>query len=335
MAFAVRHLGGQRHNFRQMVAEILGDQRAPAAATTVPAVPRFSGSAAERIGVLALTAALLRALPDALATGAEPIWVIEDPESQLHPMTLAAVLTMIGNINWQKILTSQSGEVLADEPLASLRRLTRHDGVMREWRVRPRSLSAEDLRRVSYHLRARRGVATFARCWLLVEGETEFWVLPELARIAGHDFALEGVACVEFAQCGLPPLIKLARELGIEWHVLADGDQAGQHYVDQARRFLGDEPRDKRVTALRDRDIEHCFFANGYAPVFRRLGGVSSTHVPARRVIERAIDRLSKPMLALKLVLAASGRASPGVPAPLARMIETCIGLARESPRRA
>jgi putative ATP-dependent endonuclease of OLD family len=243
-------------------------------------------------------------------------------------------MALIERIKWQKIVTTQSGEVLAAEPLGSLRRLTRHGGEMREWRVRPRSLSAEDLRRVGYHLRGRRGVASFARCWLLVEGETEFWVLPELARIVGQDFAMQGVACVEFAQCGLRPLIKLARELGIEWHVLADGDRAGQHYVETARHFVWQEPEARRVTALRERDIEHCFYEHGYAPLFRRLANVDDASVPARQVIDRAIHRHSKPMIALELILAASTRAVQGVPAPLAGMIETCLGLARDGPYR-
>jgi putative ATP-dependent endonuclease of OLD family len=178
-------------------------------------------------------------------------------------------------------------------------------------------------------------VANFARCWLLVEGETEFWVLPELARIAGYNFAVEGIACVEFAQCGLRPLVKLARELGIEWHVLADGDRAGQHYAEETRRFLRGEPERRRLTLLHERDIENCFYEHGYAPVFRRLAGVSGRQMPARRVIERAVDRHSKPMLALEMILAASGRDAPDVPAPLAGMIETSVELAREAPHRA
>ena len=42
----------------------------------------------------------------------------------------------------------------------------------------------------------------FARCWLLVEGETEFWIMPELARV-GWISRQEGIVCVEFAQCGV------------------------------------------------------------------------------------------------------------------------------------
>jgi putative ATP-dependent endonuclease of OLD family len=168
-------------------------------------------------------------------------------------------------------------------------------------------------------------VASFARSWLLVEGETEFWVLPELARIAGHDFAIEGVACVEFAQCGLAPLIKLARELGIEWHLLTDGDTAGQTYARQALHFVRGEPPERRITALPQRDIEACFYQHGYAPVFQRLAGGRDDQT----VIRRAIDRHSKPLLALELVLAAAAPTSAGVPPPLLGAIEACLALSR------
>ena len=325
---SARH-AGVRHQFQEMVAEILGQRGLVESAHGAQTGAHFSGVAAERIGVLLLMATLLRALPGRLPPGAWPIWILEHPESQLHPMTLAAVLGMVGRIRWQKIITTHSGDVLGAEPLGSLRRLTRKEGVMREWRVRPRSLSADDLRRVGYHLRSRRGGASFARCWLLVEGETEFWVMPELARIYGYDFAVEGIACVEFAQCGLRPLIKLARELGIEWHLMADGDRAGEQYIEQAKRFIRGEPFHQRLSSLHERDIEHCFYTHGYAHVFQRLAGETATPMSPRQWIHRAINRHSKPMLALELVLAAASRGSAGVPSPLARTIRNCVGLAR------
>nr|VXZ86634.1 Uncharacterised protein [Klebsiella pneumoniae] len=34
---------------------------------------------------------------------------------------------------------------------------------------------------------------------------------------------------IEFAQSGLKPLIKFARRMGIQWHVLVDGDEAGKN----------------------------------------------------------------------------------------------------------
>jgi putative ATP-dependent endonuclease of OLD family len=297
----------------------------------------FHSSSAERLGVLIFTAAVLRHLPAGRTRHARPIAVIEDPEAHLHLMTLASVWGLLDNFDVQKIITTQSETLLAAAPLLSLRRLTRYEGVVRQWRVHDGALKPDELRKLTYHLRARRGEASFARLWILVEGETEFWMLRELGRIAGYDFDLEGIACVEFAQCGIPPLVKAARELGIEWHLLTDGDTAGLSYVEKARALLRGHPPDDRITALPEHDIEHCFYDNGYAAVYQRAAGlrVSPRHTaPAKNVIHRALQRWSKPYMALQVILAASEPASPGVPPTLRQMVETCVRLAREAPRR-
>ncbi|MFW6459349.1 ATP-dependent nuclease [Klebsiella pneumoniae] len=90
-------------------------------------------------------------------------------------------------------------------------------------------MNAEESRRIAFHIRFNRASSLFARCWLLVEGETETWVINELARQCGHHFDAEGVKVIEFAQSGLKPLIKFARRMGIQWHVLVDGDEAGKN----------------------------------------------------------------------------------------------------------
>ena len=297
----------------------------------------FQSSSAERLGVLIFTAAVLRHLPAGRTGRARPLAVIEDPEAHLHLMTLAAVWGLLDDFDVQKVITTQSETLLAAAPLLSVRRLTRYEGVVRQWRVHAGALKPDDLRKLSYHLRARRGEASFARLWILVEGETEFWMLRELGRLAGYDFDLEGIACVEFAQCGIPPLVKAARELGIEWHLLTDGDAAGLSYVEKARALLRGDPPEERITALREHDIEHCFHHYGYAAVYQRAAGmrVSPRHnVPAKSVIQRALKRWSKPYMALQVILAASEPGSPGVPPPLRQMIETCVRLARDAPRR-
>lgn len=321
---------------RDFVTEILGAGRWPRPRT--PGVNTFfHGSAAQQIATLLLTGAALREVRGSFAPGAEPLIVVEDPEAHLHPMTLASVWALLEQIRWQKIVTTQSGALLSAAPLAGLRRLTRYEGSVREWRVREGRLRPEELRRFSYHLRLRRGTATFARCWLLVEGETEFWLLPELARLAGYDLALEGVALVEFAQGGITPLVKVADELGIEWHLLADGDEAGRIYAQTAAALAGREDVALRVTRLHERDIEHCFWRHGYAPVYRELAHVgrgASERMPPWRVIQRAIRARSKPDLAFEIIQAASAPGSPGVPPPLRHTIETCVRLAREAPAR-
>jgi putative ATP-dependent endonuclease of OLD family len=253
-------------------------------------------------------------------------------------MTLASLWGLLKHIQAQKIITTQSGTLLAATPLHKVRRLTRYKGVLKQWQAKKSNIPPEELRKLSYHVRVRRGSASFARCWLLVEGETEFWVLPELAAIGGYDFNIEGIAIVEFAQCGLAPLIKLASEWGIEWHVLCDGDKAGMDYAATANHYIKpEEKQNDKITLLRELDIEHCFWIHGYKEVFARAANkrlLKAKLTPASSIINRAIKRHSKPYLAFEIIQAVRAEHSPGIPGALKRMIEICVDMARNAPQR-
>lgn len=287
---------------------------------------------AHKLGVLLLLGAIIQLAQRSVSARAKPVLVIDNPESNLHPMTTAAMWRIIERITWQKVVTTNSGTILANASLGSLRRLTRSDGRVTEWSVQPRALSKDALRRISYHLRSKRASAMFARCWLLVEGETEYWIMPELARVCGHDFAAEGVSCVEFAQCGLRPLMKLADHLGIAWHVMADGDDAGRNYAETALASKGrGSAGPEQVTMLRERDIEHCFWQHGLADVIRKVAYPSAAGRvgTASATIRKAIERTSKPFLALSLIEAVADRGPESVPPALRRVIESAVKLAR------
>jgi putative ATP-dependent endonuclease of OLD family len=189
-------------------------------------------------------------------------------------------------------------------------------------------------------LRLKRDDALFARAWLLVEGETEVWLLPELARLMGYDFASEGIRCIEFAQAGVEPLVKVANDLGIEWHLISDGDLAGRTFAGAAQRYLGKAARDDRLTLIRQPDIEHLLWDSGYSYVYHSIArgrsyvtptaGKKSRKKPSR-VIEQAIRNSSKPYLALTVVEQAGEEGSPGVPRVLRSAIATTLRLARSA----
>jgi putative ATP-dependent endonuclease of OLD family len=162
-------------------------------------------------------------------------------------------------------------------------------------------------------------------------------MLPELARLLGYDFELAGVACVEFAQCGLVPLIKLARDLGIEWHLLVDGDAEGKKYAKAASGFLGADAPQERITTLGERDIEHCMWHAGYVSTYK--AAVDANHKPfvtakpgsadyPTQTIKAAVDSTSKRHLAYAVVAAAAQHGSPGVPGDLKGAIEAALKLA-------
>jgi len=166
-----------------------------------------------------------------------------------------------------------------------------------------------------------------------VEGETEFWLLPEMARFSGYRFDAEGVSVVEFAQCGLDPIVKLARQLGISWHLLADGDDAGNDYVNAAAAFLDGEPFEKHITQLPDGDIEQHLWDAGYSDVYIQAIRAKRGHRrrDRRNAIQRAVNAHSKPFLALSVLNACARPDSPGVPPLLKQVIDTAVLLARSN----
>lgn len=307
------------------------------------------GGAAHGLAALLILGGVFRARADASSLGdADPILVLEDPEAYLHPLVAANVSRLIDALPVQRIVTTNSHDLLTSLPLRALRRVVRRPDGLNVFDVPRGALSIDELRRVGYHVRGNRADALFARCWLLVEGETEFWVVPELARILGVDLPSEGVRVVEFAQCGLEPLVKLAQSLGIGWTLLADGDDAGQRYADRARDLAG-PAADERVILLEDLDLEHCLWAHGFDGVYLEAAGMPPLskkrlpeHVHPRdrksltrrgpnptKVILRAIAARSKPRLALEVLEAAAQRGPAGVPPSLRALVERSVRVAR------
>jgi len=283
--------------------------------------------------MMLLTGALLDAAESiTLEDGAAPILLVDDLGDQLHPTWLASIGSMITNLPAQLVVTTHSAELLARVALTSVRRLVRRGRQIDVFAVGRRLRSLEDQRRVSYHIRLRSPGSLLARCWLLVEGETEAWIIPELARIMGVEFPVEGVRCVEFDQAGVAPMVKIADDLGIAWRLLSDGDQAGQHYALAAENWSGSAESRGGVARLNAPDIEHYLFRNGFESVYRRVARIArspGSRSDARLVIRTAVKKTSKPAMALAVLEHANQRGPSSVPLELARLIGELAALAR------
>ena len=297
---------------------------------------RIPGSGAQSLAPLLLFGNLLRHHAiEFLDPEAIPILGLTEIEAHLHPSVLSAMWGIVQALPIQKVVTTYSGELLSLVPLELMRRMERRNGEVKVFQLREGVLTNDERRRVAYHIRARRGAALFARCWLLVEGETEAWLMPELARALGYDLTSESVACIEFAQSGPTAIVRLANELGIEWHLLADGDRAGRAYAQSVRFHLAGRPERECITELPESDLEHHLWYSGFDEVFRRAAGqvrvpgVSRPVGEATRVIEKAIERNSKPWLALQVIEALQSETAPPVPPILAQCIQTVVRLAR------
>jgi len=234
---------------------------------------------------------------------ARPLLIVEDPEGRLHPTHLARAWSLFELLPMQKILTTNSGELLGAVPLHSIRRLVRKSDRTIATQMPERGLGNDELRRISFHIRFHRTGALFARCWLLVEGETEVWLFSELARQCGYNLAAEGVQIIEFAQSGLKSLIKVAKSFGIDWHVVTDGDSAGKKYSATVINMLGHDKQDHRLTELPDRDIEHFLYAHGFEFFFKDMVKIPHDQpIPAKKVVTRVLKKHAKPDLALAIM---------------------------------
>jgi len=296
----------------------------------------LSGSGTHNLALLLVLGSLLDVRGGkALPSDACPIIAIEEPEAHLHPILLASTWEVIESLKAQTIVTTNSGELLSSVPMISLRRLVKVDDHVLVHRLRRETLRESDLRRVSYHVRARRGGVLFARCWLMVEGESEFWLMNHLSQIMGYDLESEGIRTIEFAQCGVGPLLKLANDLGIAWHLLADGDESGQVYARDARRLLGDALEGRRISELGHRDIEHYLWHSGFEPVYRNAARIAPRPdgggPPPGHIIGKAVRRTSKPYLALAVAEACEREGPAAIPPVLRSVVETAVMLARQA----
>ena len=265
-----------------------------------------------------------------------PIMILEDPEGRLHPIMLHQAWAFIQNMPMQKVLTTNSPELLSVVPLTSIKRLQRTPqktivhGVNIIHDVNNGELNNDDIRKVTFHVRMHRPSAFYARVWLLVEGETEVWLFNEMAHLAGYNLAAEGIHVIEFAQSGLKPLIKLARLLGIEWHLVADGDPAGRKYADKVRSLLNDDNERERLTVLPAKDIEHFLFKKGYEPLFRQLANIADNdQMPIRKIIYRALKKHAKPDVALAIVKYTRESDSDKMPLLIKGVLKRVIVMAR------
>jgi putative ATP-dependent endonuclease of OLD family len=288
---------------------------------------------AYRMILLGMFATLLQAKGNVLLSGdAQPLLLVEDPETRLHPIMLSVAWNLLNILPLQKMTTTNSGELLSLTPVEQVCRLVRESSKVAAWRLGPGGLSAEDSRRIAFHIRFNRASSLFARCWLLVEGETEIWMMHELARQCGHHFDTEGIRVIEFAQSGLKPLIKFARRMGIEWHVLVDGDEAGKKYAATVRGILDDNPQHLRdhLTALPALDMEHFMYRQGFSDVFHRIAQLPvGVPMNTRRIITKAISRSSKPDLAIEIAMEAGRRGESAIPSLLKNMFSRVLWLSR------
>ena len=219
------------------------------------------GEGTQSLAVLMLFAAFLEAWPE----GA-PIIALEEPEAHLHPSAIRALQRLVRGFSGQKLISTHSGDLLAETEIHQIRRLARTRDGIQSFRVPPDLLCPEDTRKFNYHVRQARGELLFARCWLLVEGETESWIYPAAARALDIDLHREGVRTVEYGQSDVGLLAKVADALGIAWYCVGDGDDEEKKTRTKLDGLDSSHETDRVVFPYRN--IEIHLLENGYGNVY-------------------------------------------------------------------
>lgn len=298
------------------------------------------GAGTQSLAVICLFDAFLQSrLEDSYTKYTAPILALEEPEAHLHPSAIRSIATLLQNLKGQKIIATHSGDLVARVPLTSLRRLRRKDGQITVYQIEGDTLTDDEIQKLNYHVRSTRGNLLFARCWLLVEGETEHLLFEECARICGWDIVSEGVCCIEFTHVGVERLIKLADQLGIEWVLVADSDRAGDDYIRGAQKRIGGQPEERRLHKLAHGDIETFLCMEGYGSVYEaNISDQKKSIVKAEkgtlnywRQVADAQKKNSKPRNAVAVIEHMGSKGAEGVPNQLREIIQQALDLAKEA----
>lgn len=221
------------------------------------------GEGTQSLAVLMLFSAFLNTRPDST-----PVVALEEPEAHLHPSAIRALWDMLDLIGGQKIISTHSGQLLSEVDVLNVRRIAKTADGIRAFRVPSTLLSGEETRKFNYHIRRSQGELLFARCWLLVEGETESWIYPAAARALGRQLHRDGVCVVEYSQSDVGLLAKVANSLGIPWICVVDDDSGRAKYEPQVKDNLSGSPETDRL-CLPYQNMEIHLLESGFDAIYR------------------------------------------------------------------
>ena len=299
------------------------------------------GEGTQSLAVLMLFQAFAAAnLAEAYAPKSTPILALEEPEAHLHPSAIRSLGSFLETMVGQILVSSHSGDLVSRVPLMSLRRLYKHNGETKVGRVESSAFTERELQVIDYSIRLDKGHYLFSRCWLLVEGESDFHIMPLLFKVMGYSQDQISFSVLEFSQTFEKgeSFIKLAKAFGIQWIMMVDGDKEGRSYIKRANKYLenGEAIADRTAT-LACADIEHEFWNNGYSdfmldmalPQIRNEIDTQAADDDAKKMIDAAIKQAGgKPAFAQALADEVRKRGVGAIPQTIKDIIARIVQLA-------
>lgn len=322
------------------LSDMLSRTQVSMTATTGAIIPLGRhGAGTQSLSVMFLFEAFLTSmLAEVYDKLSEPILALEEPEAHLHPSAVRYLWFVLDSMSGQKIIATHSGDLLSEVPLSAIRRFCRINGKSEVRQVSKNTLGADDLRKVKLHIQSTRGELLFARTWLLVEGESEYWVFKRSAETLDIDLDREGVRIVPYARIGVATFTKVANDLGISWFCVADNDASGQAFRKSALPSLAGRAEKKHIALLPAKSMEVFLCENGFGDVYlSHLAAKKKPSLTAKKgdpdywtQVVGCCDRTPKESMALEVMDAISQKGQKALPSELAEIIQAAAAIARE-----
>lgn len=299
------------------------------------------GEGAQSLSVIMLFNAFVdTVIKETYGKYSSPLLLLEEPEAHLHPSAVRALSKLLLSSGRQMIVSTHSGDLVARLPLSSIRRCYKKNGLLQMGMIDEAQFTQTEFDAIEYRIKEDRGRYLFSRCWLLVEGETDFHVFKNLMDTLniGEDDANFSILEISQTKGKGEPFMKLANMLGIEWFLVADGDQAGQEYVTRAsNHLLPGQTLAQKAMSWPLKDIEHVFWNAGFDVAIESTLSFNQIQQAkqdangnANCEVERKIQlaqKNGKPALALKLVEEIRKRGPASIPPDVRQVINTIQGL--------
>jgi len=205
---------------RSLIAQIEVYLRNPSDSKPIPILGHGAGT--QSIALIALFWSYLRALGFRNA-----VLAIEEPEAHLHPQAQRTLVKRIRDLPNQVIITTHSVHVADAAELTEIVVLRRRGGQSLPKYLRMDMLTDRERR---YLERVRRDTGSeflFAKCVILVEGDSERLALPPWAQAMGIDLDRYGISIVQVRGGNFGPFIRILSldAFGIKYLILCDHDQ--------------------------------------------------------------------------------------------------------------
>ena len=155
---------------------------------------------------------------------------IEEPEAHLHPHIQRLLFDYFYNseANLNTILTTHSPHIASSAPLSSLIVFKeRSIGLLTSttgYSLASSTLSQNDIEDMSRYLTVTRGEMLFARGVILVEGDAEEFLIPELANKLGYELDKKGISVCSVAGTNFAPYVKFLNSIGTPFTIITDRD---------------------------------------------------------------------------------------------------------------